>query len=379
MLKDDDSRDAKGYESLRADYVKSTSAINSDNVSSGPVDVDAANDALAQHVWKQLFVDLRKANKEMKKVLSKLGVQENDMSPFIREFNGDLMSDLMEPIKNVFPSTFDWESYTPVDNDFEENDSNDIYQHLVEQCMETIRKSANDSNDADEEAPSDTADVSGDGLVETKEAIASDENGGLINVNSVAVEALAGRDLQQSDIRISLAFQDVMDFGNEEDGICEVPGKISMFMDQLTMKEREVGAITVATKAMSLTCRYTLKRESNNTIAAVNRDNIQRDSIIVLSDNDKQEELHYRVLGVFKKYYNKWFHSKPDEVPPSFSRQNPPNIRLSLRLLTSELIARTTVFSTVKTYDNYEASLVHRNIQAKDILRIEGHLSPATY
>ncbi len=78
-----------------------------------------------------------------------------------------------------------------------------------------------------------------------------------------------------------IAFQDVMDFGNERE-ISEVPGKISMIMDQLSMKEREVRAITVATKAMSLTCRYTLKREDNNTIAAVNCDNIQRDLILSL-------------------------------------------------------------------------------------------------
>ncbi len=162
-----------------------------------------------------------------------------------------------------------------------------------------------------------------------------------------------------------------------------VSGKICNLMDKMTMKKCESGANTTETKAMSLFCRYKLKRDVENTSAAIDRDSIRRDSIVVLPGKEDQGELYYRVLGVFKKYSNKWFHPKPNEESPAFSLTNPPNVRLSLRLMATEHMTTTTLqrtmFSTVRNYDEYEVEVVHRNVKADEILRLEGHLSPDTY
>ncbi len=105
--------------------------------------------------------------------------------------------------------------------------------------------------------------------------------------------------------------------------------------------------------------------------------------IVIIFDEEKHRELHYRVLGVFKKYYNKWFHPKPNEDSTPFSTGKPPSIRLSLRMMTPHKRVGTAamhqaeeMYTAVETYDEYDESKVHRNVAGNEILRVEGHLSP---
>ncbi len=290
------------------------------------------------------------------------------MSPFLKRFTGDLNSDLMEPIQQVFPKSIDWESFgleredndpkvgneddnsdhkeddddsTPIDSETIAREKQEIYLHLVNQCMETINK---------DEAH---LDVAGEGDMETKKALMLNEKGKSIDVNSVGVDSLAAGVGEESDFNIYRAFAALMEFGINGN-LQNVPGKVCALLNQLTMKEREVGSVSVQTKAMSLTCRYILKQDDDTTAAAVNRDNIQRDSIVIIFDEEKHRELHYRVLGVFKKYYNKWFHPKPNEDSTPFSTGKPPSIRLSLRMMTHKRVGTATMHQAEEMYTAVE-------------------------
>ena len=91
----------------------------------------------------------------------------------------------------------------------------------------------------------------------------------------------------------------------------------------------------------------------------------------------KRRPMPYRVLGVHKLYNNKWYLMKQSEQAPLFDPGTSTTIklRLDLRLLEKKVVGVDMVlYSTVKDYTTYKDTDVHRNIAAKEIIRVEGNL-----
>jgi len=137
---------------------------------------------------------------------------------------------------------------------------------------------------------------------------------------------------------------------------------------------RQVGSEKLDTKAQALTARYFSKSMEDTPLeeTVLPRGALVRDSHVVLRRDDTDGELHYRVLSVSKKYYNKWYMCQPSDVPPVFNVANMPKVRLSLQMLKKETTGNEVGYSAIRNFDEYKWEEVYTTIDAADIYRVEG-------
>ena len=150
-------------------------------------------------------------------------------------------------------------------------------------------------------------------------------------------------------------------------------------MKCFNLEKQDQGLITTSTKVMSLSARYFLKYSAGPQEASscYVQGSLVRDAVVLLkrSTGDK-EDMHYRILGVFSKYYNKWYLQAQGEPPFVWSKEKPPNVRLSLRLMTRKRIgtSNNVLYEPVECFEKYSASEIHRSIKACEIVSVLGLL-----
>ena len=142
-------------------------------------------------------------------------------------------------------------------------------------------------------------------------------------------------------------------------------------MKCFNLEKRDQGLITTSTKAMSLSARYFLKYSAGPQEASSRyvQGSLVRDAVVLLkrSTGDK-EDMHYYILGVFSKYYNKWYLQAQGEPPFVWSKEKPPNVRLAFGTSNNVL------YEPVECFEKYSASEIHRSIKACEIVCVLGLL-----
>ena len=163
-----------------------------------------------------------------------------------------------------------------------------------------------------------------------------------------------------------------------EKGCEEATGKIRRAMGMLCMKEREDGkSCSSEHKAKSLLgCWMVVKEpEQVSTGDRLNQSpfTVMRDAIVEVKSLDDKERLSYGVLGVYKKYTNKWFLRHPEKENVVFvpGRIEQANLKLQLRLLDDD---RFGTYCTVKSFAKYKKVEVHHVAMLKNVIAVIGHL-----
>ena len=128
---------------------------------------------------------------------------------------------------------------------------------------------------------------------------------------------------------------------NGSDTFAKLPEMVAHVMSLLTMKQREKGSHRQDLKEMSLKAWYFLKsNQSNNAGGSQILHALVRNVLVVVNRKKGQkEELHYRLLSVFRLFNKKWFLTKPDADMIQYERGKAlPKIRMDLRLLKQKLV-----------------------------------------
>ncbi len=367
------NRDRKqGYQAHTQGFVDGTKNTEKQNetLEGGPVQVNEVCDGihLAARVWEELICELFPTRNSMKKILKIFGAQESEMSPFIKnQYVGDVEKDIVGPLSTIFPKsaktsggqTEDTKEH-PIDT---EKTKDAIFAHLVKQCLATINQQdtqvgSNAEIDSEEDENADT----------------------LLDEDDQTAEDTTGDEEEDLEQKIVSALDVVM----KSKSIEEFPAAISKAMALLDLGKREGGSKSLNTKAMSLNARYFLKLPDDDRNAGESDPMVTgalvRDAVVTvkhINSEGNENYLHYRILGIFDSFMNKWFMKQPSKKLQFWrTGQAAPKLRLTLRLLERTLGGDGKyMYSTVKHYETYKPEEVQRSIKASDICSWEGYLA----
>jgi len=135
------------------------------------------------------------------------------------------------------------------------------------------------------------------------------------------------------------------------------------------LKGRETGGEQTATKAMSLKARYFTKDETDTVPDNPNKPRgLRRDLLVYLKIKEKQYP--FRILTVFKKYYNKWYMLNPTDEEVVWNKDKQPAARVSLQRMKKRRINGKDWYFPIRTDNKYTYMIK----PVKDIQRIHGNL-----
>jgi len=154
----------------------------------------------------------------------------------------------------------------------------------------------------------------------------------------------------------------------------DCPKAVADAMRLLTMKGRDAGLATVATKAMSLKARYYSKKEE---ATPTEEGNLARGTMVrVKRATGNKELLYYRVLAVFRLYNKKWFVLKPSDLPVSWKKNPEKKIktRLLVQMLHEEMRGTTHTYTPIRKHTDYSIKDIYRIIEMEEVQVIAGEL-----
>jgi len=404
------SRDpGSGYQASIASFIGSTNAKDGEELIFGKVKLDHASPkTYAKQVWDHgsLKMIMETANLKTKHFLGMFGVTDETLSPFCKESCDDLKASVLDPLKEILPSNFHWndagQGEIIVDGvntevrEPRESDDGDSLDALSMQREAWRRRSINNFLDTIQQANEDE-NVEVEDRGEMGEVI--EETGAetiLVDACPVDIEEPGGssesrrdeemdtmvEDLDQG-MEVNNALMNLLHLGSagnetEQSKLEKIPLLVFEVMKLMELKGREKGSERVDTKAMSLKARYFAKNDNNSGVEGhrnrLNDQTIAGNSHIIVKRQKSQETLHYKVLSVSKKYYNKWYMYKPNETLPQFDMNKKPDIRLSVQLLIPEMVDGKVGYSPVRTFEKYKVDEVYTTIAGSSILKVDGVL-----
>ena len=149
-------------------------------------------------------------------------------------------------------------------------------------------------------------------------------------------------------------------------------------MELMDLKGREKGMERTDTKETSLKDRYFRKSEDLSASDEVthHKRSLKRNTHVVVKRKVTEERMHYRVLAVSNRYYNKWYQPRLSEDPPVFLRNKIPDVKLSLQLLKKFEKDGEEGYVPVRDFEKYADTEVYTTLKAKEIYKLLGNFGP---
>ena len=305
------SEKKSGYAETYADWIEH-GMINSNELIGGPCAIDHSDGALpvCEQIWPYAQKIIATAVEMMEPLLKLMGVTEKNKSPFCRGFSS--CDALLQEYVKYCPRTFTYDGVSGKsedDNKVEDTEANDtedrhglIATRIKQFSEEMARLLEEDSPDAD-------------GSEDAAEKVArAAVNKGTTKEAKKRASIAAGK--KRVAANLMNEFKHIMECSSVEE-LVECVLCASAALESVDRKS-ERGSVSDIRKTKSLISRWFSKaKQTTATGEKVSADDekyfIERDTLVtskIKSGRAKDSPMitmHYRVLGLYHKSYNKWF------------------------------------------------------------------------
>jgi hypothetical protein len=289
----------KGYQATFNDFLKATE--NTQDGVGGPVDVKD-DKSVVEQLWPTLRLIINSTNMKMLAMMRSFGFSIQDCSPFSVQF--DQADDLQSVFISYLPRTFSFDGIEGLHND----------------------------NDEEVETPTDAKEAGGSGKIVPDEAVANvihallakDDEAVVVmdNDDNEEVEVVDNeQDLSGPTLDSSQVMQDFASIVTmTRTPTFTAQALVDRIFDasvNVELKKREQASISNKQKAKSLNSRWFQKEDKvkktaqDGETAIEDSSYLEHDRLVELKTKTSIKTIKiYRVLGIWQKYYNKWYLSK---------------------------------------------------------------------
>jgi hypothetical protein len=309
----------KGYSSTFNSFLSDLDGTRAEIGGSKGVDVSSAelSGGVAKTIWNEgsLRRQLETVNKMMSNFLKMLGVSDKELSPFCNpSLSADLNQALLVPYQEYVNMTAEGDN-NEEDDEQQPSSNFSSKRDSLTAVQETIMFEALDEA------------LAGDSLQKPE----GEENMGMeatMTLDSELQNLFGNEDNDQHNgiVQSFGALLSLSEYDGDETWYERAPGLIIKVLKKLGMKNREQGSTTDERKYKSLRQRWFSldgrrpkqqdDEEGSNgkEPILIERDVLVRLPIKQASKTEPEQFASYLVMGIFNKYYNKWFLITQDEA-----------------------------------------------------------------
>ena len=352
------SRDpGKGYRSSYQGYVEQ-SKVSSQELKAGPVAISDDGDAIVKQIWAKVDEVIAYSANIVQPFLVSMGVSEAEMSPFCRQFKDP--KDLRDTFIKICPRTFQYEGTIGEGDDDaaieEEEGAEDQGQEMALRIKHFAQELLGEleNNRAEvvviDEAPSDDAPPMNE----------DSPNGADSGTESANTAPTADANKLMESFKNMLKINSASDVGD---------AALAILAD-VESKDKHVGSISSERKAKSLQNRWISKplRTSSNKDkkddAAEGLDVwVERDTVISADVSIGRGAAattvrrQYRVLGLYTKFYNKWFMTGDRQRwAPTMKEEEKKKYKMAVRMV------EPTITGEYEDVDLNDETYKHKNV-----------------
>ena len=318
-----------GYTNTIDDHVKSLRAKHN---MCGPITVDLKKPAVDQ-LWDSVSDIITNGNRMMLPFLKLFGVVEgNGLSPFATDITS--ANDLSNHINQFFkPPKRDMRGMNTSGGGGNNDDASVLVEEVVEEDETNISNAGSATTPSADAIASHVNDIAST-ETEANTTVAENSEGG--NVDAANNTPLYdGGDTSDT-------FKQFKEMIGTSESLDQVVQHAHKLMGCLNLGKREADSLTMETKSKSRNERWFTSKEKSSSgqdggtvpedTSADNNTYIRRDSLIKLNCKRGKVETveYYRVLAIFKKFYNKWYPSPEDKL---IWTQDQTKLRTDVRVL----------------------------------------------
>ena len=309
----------KGYQATHGDWVR-YNTTNSSNVVGGPVVLSDDGCAVAEQLWDNVYQVISCATSLVTPILLLLGVNENDISPFCRNFES--LTELRDAFIEYCPRTFSYDGAVGSgDADIRPETSPDVAVD-PDLIAKKIRSLATDLLGSDS---TDATAIEVEVTAPAPAAVATDSN----------IPVTKNVKILQS-VESLCACTDINDLG----GLA--------LSASSALESKENGSISGVRKFKSLRNRWFCNEGGSSiTDSSGSRKGkwIERGTLVSIGvifgrgATKKIETFNYRVLTVYDKSYNKWFMTgERKKWSPDLADKEKKKYRFEVRMLNDNIL-----------------------------------------
>ena len=293
----------------------------------GTVKLDKAGGYVASQMWDVVSKSIAYSSQLMKGLFDTLGLAEDEVSPFCREFSS--LEDLKDAYIAYLPRTFKYEETSGSSN--VEPGGDDVAESVDpvgpthEEVVDRIRRFAEkmagdgevDENDDDELTPPPVIDE-------------------VAATSTIALPTVNSQELMNH-------FRAIVQITNTDNLLDKVLAASSC----LEGKDNIQGAVSLVRKAKSLVDRWLarpLKTTTEDGISSAPGDSLIERDVIILANvkigrgaSASTVTKPYRVVDVYDKHFNKWFMSKARNPVKNWKKEDK-KFKLKIRMLEKNAI-----------------------------------------
>jgi hypothetical protein len=396
----------KGYQATATDFFRATQDLGVRG-QAGPFDISLYSRHHAKRLWtKEYLLDtLNEVNHKVRRLMVEtFGFEEANISPFCKQFEGNVETELLVPFVQMLPSTFKFRDFSggigsindkffyrnEDDNNENNNDDNNHEDNGNNQAATLLA-----TRDRMLRLAAEALKKYGDGLPVDANRVGNNNTNGqpISDEDEDEDESINDGDDEEDDVfleysvadnamrHLRSSWADVMNIGSSafsESWGNEAPLVILNSLSVLCLKGREQGSTNDAMKYKSLIARWFapshIKPVSDTRKVAVAIQNsyiIERDVIVVWKAPKEDKAHHYVVLCTYSKYYNKWYLTKEEEKPewnPSLKAVTSKQ-RVLLRMLRYDKLTRQYRYAS---NDDVKANDMYRLVALQTITDVVG-------